>query len=438
MTNPTPHGQVPEALIDLIDAYAETRHRCGGIYNAKTEAARKAVIEALSGVQALSAAPAEQEEAAQRLRKTLDIDPGDVNDPLHPRYIAGFKSGHAAGRRRAAPAASPTPPAEQQAPKETLGGVNGWRDISTAPKDGSRFVATGHNYGLYSEVRHTCVAQWFQGCWMEASDWNETSELKYLTHWMPLPSPPDDVAAPAEQQAAPKAAPGDAIDEAMRQRDDAVDFIDTLLDEVLGHERPEWSNLYGRADALNDVQERITALHKPAVDKAWGQFQSAKAAPQQEAQEPAFVDVSLRTAIAKAVYQQVRVEFDYKLGSWTALDADEQQRIVDSIRGLYTAPQPAPESIRSILVRCREFIDTTKVPAYPAGADLADEIDVLLAHQPAPAPLSDDAKDAARYRYLRDGDWREHDKLESIIRLQLNSLWDAAIDAARKQGENHD
>ena len=31
MTNPTPHGQVPEALIDLIDAYAETRHRCGSV-----------------------------------------------------------------------------------------------------------------------------------------------------------------------------------------------------------------------------------------------------------------------------------------------------------------------------------------------------------------------------------------------------------------------
>ena len=57
MTN-NQHGQVPEALIDLIDAYAETRHRCGGIYNARTEAARKAVIEALSGMQALSAAPA--------------------------------------------------------------------------------------------------------------------------------------------------------------------------------------------------------------------------------------------------------------------------------------------------------------------------------------------------------------------------------------------
>ena len=63
MTTPTQHWQVPEALIDLIDAYAETRHRCGGIYNARTEAARKAVIEALSGVQALSAAPGEPSDA---------------------------------------------------------------------------------------------------------------------------------------------------------------------------------------------------------------------------------------------------------------------------------------------------------------------------------------------------------------------------------------
>ena len=46
----------------------------------------------------------------------------------------------------------------------------------------------------------------------------------------------------------------------------------------------------------------------------------------------------------------------------------------------------APENIRGILARCRDFIDTTKAPAYPAGADLADEIDVLLAAQPAPQP----------------------------------------------------
>jgi hypothetical protein len=93
MTNPTPHGQVPEALIDLIDAYAETRHRCGGIYNAKTEAARKAVIEALSGVQALSAAPA-------------GFVPVAAFDRLHA---------HAESLAARLLAASPTPPAEQQA-----------------------------------------------------------------------------------------------------------------------------------------------------------------------------------------------------------------------------------------------------------------------------------------------------------------------------------
>ena len=79
-------------------------------------------------------------------------------------------------RAARAPADSVTAPA---------GGAN-WQDISTAPKDGTRFVAVGNNYGLYSEAQHTCIAQWFRDCWIEASDWNEISELKYLTHWMPL------------------------------------------------------------------------------------------------------------------------------------------------------------------------------------------------------------------------------------------------------------
>ncbi len=65
-----------------------------------------------------------------------------------------------------------------------------------------------------------------------------------------------------------KAAPGDALDEAMRERDEAEDFINELLDEVLGADRPEWSSAYNRYDAMNDVQERMTALHKPAVDWA--------------------------------------------------------------------------------------------------------------------------------------------------------------------------
>lgn len=51
------------------------------------------------------------------------------------------------------------------------------------------------------------------------------------------------------------------------------------------------------------------------------------------------------------------------------------------------------------------------------------------------APAGSVLEDAARYRYLRDGDWREHEKLESVIRLQLNTLWDETIDAARAAQE---
>ena len=107
MTNPTPHGQVPEALIDLIDAYAETRHRCGGIYNARTEAARKAVIEALSGVQALSAAP----EAIAKLRHLYqNMVNGAVRDTASAKRIAeGLLAPAIEALERA------TPPAEQQA-----------------------------------------------------------------------------------------------------------------------------------------------------------------------------------------------------------------------------------------------------------------------------------------------------------------------------------
>ena len=80
-------------------------------------------------------------------------------------------------------------------------GVTGWQDMSTAPKDGTRFVARGHNYGIYSETQHVCIAQWFRGCWMEASDWNEASELKYLTEWAPLPQLSDYTPQPATQPA---------------------------------------------------------------------------------------------------------------------------------------------------------------------------------------------------------------------------------------------
>lgn len=69
------------------------------------------------------------------------------------------------------------------------------------------------------------------------------------------------------------------LEDVLRERDEADDYIDTLLDEVLGADRAEWSSAYGRADALEEVRERITALHKPAVERAWKQFEAATKQP---------------------------------------------------------------------------------------------------------------------------------------------------------------
>ena len=64
-------------------------------------------------------------------------------------------------------------------------------------------------------------------------------------------------------------------------------------------------------------------------------------------------------------------------------------------------------------------------------------IDSALAELAQAAQADSVQEDAARYRFLRDCEWRDTD-LEPFIRLQLNTLWDAKIDAARKQGANHD
>ena len=73
-----------------------------------------------------------------------------------------------------------------------------------------------------------------------------------------------------------------------------------------------------------------------------------------------------------------------------------------------------------------------------------DEIPLLVAdlkallQQVTTASMNTDAKNAARYRLLRDTDWRNDEKLEPVIRLHLNAIWDEKIDdalaAQAKQG----
>ncbi len=61
-------------------------------------------------------------------------------------------------------------------------------------------------------------------------------------------------------------------------------------------------------------------------------------------------------------------------------------------------------------------------------------------HGQAPATVQADSvqEDAARYRWLREGNDAKHGAAWYVAVNLYGCEWDAAIDAARKQGEKHD
>ena len=170
-------------LLDEDDAKAEARH-IGGTARA---------MPLYTAPQPSPTPQADSQPALPEIKAYEDLG-GAADDVqlLRMGYAAArleIESLQARIKTMRAPADSVTAPA---------GGAD-WQDISTAPKDGTRFVAVGQNYGLDSEAQHTCIAQWLAGCWVEVSDWNGASKLKYLTHWMPLPPLPCSAArAPAD------------------------------------------------------------------------------------------------------------------------------------------------------------------------------------------------------------------------------------------------
>lgn len=277
MTN-TPHGQVPEALIDLIDAYAETRHRCGGVYNAKTEAARKTVIEALSGVQALSAAPAGW--------KLVPVEPTD----------------------------------------EMLKAADEGDDEYTL-----------RNFG--PGVQRVMQGPYDHYCAMLAAS----------------PTPP------AEQQAAPKAAPGEQntvpaewLEQAYREGWAACRDAETI-----GEEAEDWA--FGNSTANSRM------------------IDAQQAAPKQEAQEPVAWMWQHEETGRTGFVDCWQIENGFQ-------ENNPQLRLAAK---LYATPQPAP------------------------------------------APLSDDdVKDAARYRWLREGNDAKHGAAWHVAVNLYGCEWDAAIDAA--------
>jgi len=96
---------------------------------------------------------------------------------------------------RAYLAAAPEPPAP-------VPPAQGWRDISTAPKDGSEFLAVDATVGNQEpSVTRFNDDGWRTSAWgegMYADAW-----WKSPTHWMPLPAPPTEARISAAIEPAP-------------------------------------------------------------------------------------------------------------------------------------------------------------------------------------------------------------------------------------------
>lgn len=69
----------------------------------------------------------------------------------------------------------------------------GWRDISTAPKDGTHILAIRQDWWEPVNGNHRWVyGNVFESYFDTTTDRFESYGLKQPTHWMPLPAPPND------------------------------------------------------------------------------------------------------------------------------------------------------------------------------------------------------------------------------------------------------
>lgn len=50
------------------------------------------------------------------------------------------------------------------------------------PSDWQCVIATGFDYGNFSNKRHYVICEYFDGLWVG----DEGEEFKYITHWQPL------------------------------------------------------------------------------------------------------------------------------------------------------------------------------------------------------------------------------------------------------------
>lgn len=389
MTTTTSHGQVPEALIDLIDAYAETRHRCGRIYNAKTAAARNAVIEALSGVQALSAAPVVPRMSAAEVN--------NLPAHVHAKWGTQPQAGAVPQGWKAVPV-NPTPEM--------------WKAAKSVPDPNPPYPP---HYGLVWDAMLAAT-----------------------------PTPP------AEQQAAPKAAPG--VGNSGFDYKTAADFLNgkTVSDEAVrkfvaasrwAHdERASLSaTLLAMHGVLTSREAEIALLKKALLE--------AETATQQEAQEPApsAAVFGLRLVPVEPTDQMVQAAHHIDLSYMPGQEGADRAAIYRAM--IAAAPQPAPATQQAGDVVA--YLDVGAGGYLDLGSELSEDalqqlpkgrhalviagtygIDgYVAAPQPAPAPLSDDTERLEWLLWKLPGDALRY-VVGELADTSSGSEFRAAIDAA--------
>lgn len=189
-----------------------------------------------------------------------------------------------------------------------------------------------------------------------------------------------------------------------------VSLPDSTMQDLVRMLRPTY-------EAEQQAAPRAAPWEQNAVSAEWLE----QAAPQQEAQEP-------------VAWQGVHDQTD--LYYTKPLQAD--------VRPLYAAPQPAPAELERLRERISKMgLDVDRAmrghvnEQSPLGTTRLAAIAALA--KPAPAPLSDDAKDAARWRWLRENWFTMTSNYQRCITFKVGEpRWsdlteeelDAAIDAA--------
>lgn len=125
----------------------------------------------------------------------------------------------------------------------------------------------------------------------------------------------------------PQGASDQALAEVIKERDDAEEFGDKLLDLVLGSDRPEWSSAYGSDDALLQVEEKMAALERaqaaPAALEVKDDYRAWYIEAMEASNEAGFVGLSAADTIrALAATPALPATEDSSAGDLAAVQAE--------------------------------------------------------------------------------------------------------------------